>query len=349
MRRALGTRSTAVWLSFLASVAPTRAGHAQAQPTTRAEAHGGFHLSWVRSPAAAGCPDAGRMMLEVANRLGVSPFGADAPALGSVEVRVERDQGYWYALISLRDSADVLIGSRRVQSNAETCDSLAAATVLAIALMMQPSLESDKPDPTAARATRERDSPPVARPMAPPPTRSPASAAAGVTPLVRIGASTIAGALPYPSAGPTLRAGLRFGSRFVLLAGAHYFPQQWMAVESVGLGLSLSLASLSGCWRFPLGAAVELSSCTLVLGGAVHVAVDAERPVAPGDDPWLGAGLGLMLSTRTGSVELGVDLAAVGHVQRRDYRIQRSERSAVTAFVEPALAGLASLTLGTLP
>jgi hypothetical protein len=347
MRRALGARGARLWLSFLFGLVPTWAAPAQAQPTTRAGADGGFHLSWIRSPAAASCPDARLVMAEVANRLGTSPFVADAPVRGSIEVRVERDQGNWYALISLRDGADVLVGSRRVQSNAETCGSLVAATVLAIALMMQPSLESAKPESVPVpRAARERDAAPVAPPPAKP---SPTKAAAGVTPVVRLGAGTIVGALPHPSAGPTLKAGLRLGSHLVLLAGVHYFPQQWMAVESVGVGLSLSLGSLSGCWRFPLAASVDFSSCTLLLGGAVHLAVDAARPVAPGDGPWLGAGLGFMLSTRTGSVELGLELAAVGHFQRQDYRIQRSDQSAVSAFIEPALAGLASLTLGALP
>ncbi len=103
---------------------------------TAPDAQPGFHLSWVRAPEAVACVDATRVEADVERRLGWSPFTAGQGPNASIEAVVTRSAAVWKASIVMRGPSGADLGTREVQSESPTCDSLAKASALAIVLMI---------------------------------------------------------------------------------------------------------------------------------------------------------------------------------------------------------------------
>jgi hypothetical protein len=97
----------------------------------------GLHLSWVRAPEAADCVDATQIEADVERRLGGSPFGVGSGPSASIETLVTRSGGAWKAAMVMRRADGSELGTREVTSQSATCDSLAKASGLAIALMIE--------------------------------------------------------------------------------------------------------------------------------------------------------------------------------------------------------------------
>ncbi len=94
-------------------------------------------LVWARAEGADACSPASDVRQLVSQRLGTDPFSNDAPR--TVEAVVEHVGDTWVARIQVRDHRGRTIGSRELTSKAPDCQSIQAAAVLAIALVIDPN------------------------------------------------------------------------------------------------------------------------------------------------------------------------------------------------------------------
>ena len=106
----------------LASVLLLALEHAQAQS--------GFELQWE---APAGCPQAGEVRASIRQLLG-EESGRNANTRMSVKARALQENGHWLGTLETQSGPNV--GKRTL--HAESCDSVAGATALIIALMIDP-------------------------------------------------------------------------------------------------------------------------------------------------------------------------------------------------------------------
>jgi hypothetical protein len=182
-------RSDAAVAFALALVATFASWSASAEPPPTAS------LSWVELPGAESCAGATSLAREVEQRLGrhalVSPSQADL----SIEGRAERsNDSRWRAVIELRDSHGLLLGTRELATDGPDCGPLMDSTALAVALMVDPNA-SVRSDPV----------PSLALPIAPAIPDVPASPPVGVPVpwgmVSSIGALVGFGVLPAPAVG----------------------------------------------------------------------------------------------------------------------------------------------------
>src|SRR5437899_3138587 len=117
------------------------AAAARAEPAPRA------HLVYVRDAGAGECPDEAAMRAAVAARLGYDPFGERASL--TVSVMIAPSGRGLRAQIDLLDAASEAAGSRALISARRDCVELASATVLAIAIAVDP-LRATLAEPEAA-------------------------------------------------------------------------------------------------------------------------------------------------------------------------------------------------------
>jgi hypothetical protein len=313
---------------------------AQSSPGTHSE----LRLSWVRSAAAASCPDAGHVEADVAQRLGWSPFIRPDTASESIEASVTRDNDVWRAAIELRAADGRSLGSREVQSAAATCASLTAAAGLAIALMIEPLLPETPPVVATAP-------PPLKPAPLPAPSVAPMPSATGEPAEARgnlaLGALAVSGILPRVALGATLTGSTRLFQRWFATVSASWLPAQRLRRDNADVGFGMTLGSIGPCYRMPIHEAWSISSCVSLLFGSLEVAVTNPAPVAPGARFWWGASTGLRLGWNTGPFEAALGVDALAHVTRHRYLIDRTEPiSEDSFFLEPALALMGSLAVG---
>lgn len=110
----------------------------RAEPTPAVDERA-FALSWVRLDGAESCPARPQLAAEVGARLGRSPFSPDAEQ--AIEVAVSREDGRWLVRIHARASDGTVLGSRVLESDGDDCSAVFSATVLALALTVDPDAE----------------------------------------------------------------------------------------------------------------------------------------------------------------------------------------------------------------
>jgi len=93
----------------------------------------------VRLDGAESCPARPQLAAEVGARLGRSPFSPDAEQ--AIEVAVSREDGRWLVRIHARASDGTVLGSRVLESDGDDCSAVFSATVLALALTVDPDAE----------------------------------------------------------------------------------------------------------------------------------------------------------------------------------------------------------------
>lgn len=315
-----------------------------AQPA--ADAHRELRLSWVRSASAASCPDAGQVEADVTRRLGWSPFATTSGASQALEASVTRDNDVWRAAIELRAPDGTSLGSRNVESPAATCDSLAAAAGLAIALMIEPLLPekpatvvpppaAKPPPPAIEKPSTSTSTPPIA-------ARSDSGAANG---SLGLGALAVAGVLPRVAVGVTLSASARLVDRWFGTVSASFLPEQRVYGGNADVGFGLTLASVGPCYRVPIHNAWSVSSCAALQLGSLDITVVTPEPVAPGPRFWWAASTGLRLGWKSGPFETSLGIDALAHFTRHTYLIDQVAGS-TSSFIEPAFAGMGSLVVG---
>jgi hypothetical protein len=144
-----------------------------AAPNVRAEDARTSSLSWLRMPGAEACIATQPLARAVEERIGREVFVSAAQADLSVEGRIEkRPDGGFRAIITMRDPAGSLLGTRELERPDASCDAMSEPLALVIAVMIDPDA-----------AMRPKDAvPPPGPPGPPPPSPSPqAPPAVGAT------------------------------------------------------------------------------------------------------------------------------------------------------------------------
>ena len=266
------------WLLGLALVT---SGPAHAY-TARAEDKGSVHFVWI---APEGCPSESSVSAEIDDLLGGAARHRSREDL-NVRATVER-AALW--LVTLQTTSSATSGHRSIE--ATTCQGLANATALIVALMIDP-------DAVAARAGKVKE-PDGARPPVAPPVSAPAPPTPLFEPttfgLAGIGATGNLGVLPAADVGVGAELGLVHRSWRVELRGSYGLRN----VRSDALGDSAGAYGrfrffsgvLFGCWM-SIRSSVDLGPCLEVEFGALRGEGIGASPNASETTPWFALGTG---------------------------------------------------------
>ena len=307
-------------------------------PAPRVDA--GVHLSWVRAESALECGNAGLVQADVVRRLRKNPF--TEPSRVFVEANVTRVGTAFQAQLELRDEQGRPLGTRRVTSDAASCDSLVSAAALAIALMI---------DPDAVLAPAE---PPAALPPASvtPPATTPAPAA--IAPLesrARGGllAAVVGSSRVLPRAALGMRVGVevlplrRWGAELSLT----FLPEVRQELRGFDVSFGLTYASLGLCYQLLGATTVQLGACALGSAGALHATAFEPARGVRGQLFWSAAGAGLRAAWQLAPpvlVRAGVEASLP--LERRDYLMRRGALEEVTVFSDPNFSATLHVGLG---
>jgi hypothetical protein len=358
--RRRGSGLAAAFTAFAWAVLLSLGGNAHAQPAANEGAEP-VRFSLVRGDGAELCPGAQLIEQRVAANLGRSPFASDAPY--ELEGVVHHAGGGWSAVLRLRDRQGEILGERRLEDRADSCDAIARAVVLAIGLTIDPQapLHTASP-PTEAPAEHDSPAPTVtpALPASPPssvsagpPTPAPAPRSSvppaepaengGQTPqnrpAVRIMPELVVawGVLPGTAVGGGLSA--------VVFQGAHLsggLGMLWLSeqrIEQGSFGFGLTAGTVQACYRLSLATRVDASSCAVAQAGAMHATAYADEPLDPGQKLWLAAGGGEHIALRVvDEVFLDVALDVLVPIVRRDFRLVGDDPHRI--FLPPPVAAV---------
>jgi hypothetical protein len=247
-------------------------------PTASAQSEAsGVRFDFSRDAEVEGCPSGEVIRSAVRERLGRDPFAGDPIRI--IEGHV-RDDGGLVAEIVVRTSDGELVGRRELRSDEPTCDSLADAIVLAVALTIDPNALLSPRPPEPVEPPREPDPPPRAEAPPPPPIedRTPTG---GLALAVAVGA----GLLPSVSVGPTLIASIDVVPWMSIEAGFTLWPEQ----SEADAGFGLTTGRLALCFA-PLASDLRVLLCAVGQAGALHQVVRIPEPVDPGQRFWAAVG-----------------------------------------------------------
>lgn len=319
------------------------ASFAVAPPASAAEP---VRFAWVRGEGAEGCAGQQAIADGVTARLGEGAISATAPR--SIEAVVSRvDRGFRVVLF-VRGADGSLAGSRELTSESDRCASIEAASVLAVALAIDPDA-STRPPPAVSPPSPFPPLLPEPSPAAPP---APASAAPApalppapppaprslVFPTIPRAPSPLALATDTSGAGLTLRAGPGFGllpspapalslaahvalaARVEVTAEALWMPEA--RTEDRRFAFGLTAFSLGVCRSLSRARAYDLGVCAAVWGGALHAVVLDLAPVAPGDFAWAAASITPHLRVRVAPhVHLDLGVQVIVPFVRRSFEV----------------------------
>jgi hypothetical protein len=325
------------WSSPLGSIALVilATGFARAQTEPAAGGKTGVHLSWIRSAAAASCPDAGHVQADVVRRLGSDPF--TEPSRLFVEASVSKDGGSWQAEIEMRDASGSSLGSRKVAGDGPHCASLASAAGLAIALMIDPDAMLDhRPSPAPVEVA------PKEAPARPPPAERASRRGA-----LALSAAFAGHILPHAAFGASLAGEVRLVGRLDLAVSSTFLPEKRQSRDGNDVSFGLVWGAVGPCYRMVDVATISLSGCGALLVGALRTVVFDPVRARTSALPWAGASAGVRVGWSPVApllLEGGVDLIAPFY--RRSYLVEHAPGDNVAVFDDPALAGAGFLGLG---
>jgi hypothetical protein len=269
----------------------------------------GFIFEW-RAPE--GCPPASAVEEEIAHLLG-GPAREHARDDLRVQATVERGS-LW--LVTLETTSKTANGHRTIE--AATCQALANATALIVALLIDP-------DAVAARTGKAQGNEPR-----PPPSPAEPTPVQGRPPGVRathvlLGAAAAGnlGVLPSPDLGVSASVGI-VHPRWRMEARAAYDPRQ---VQSAALAnpsgaygrFSFIAGTVAGCMTFSRPT-LEFGPCADAEFGAVHGEGIGATHTTSHTSPWLGVGAGGLLAIKaTRWLYLPVHADAVVPLWRPNY------------------------------
>jgi hypothetical protein len=247
-------------------------------------------FAWVRGEGAEGCAAEAAIEQQIALRLGRAPFSGNASR--SVEGIVAREGERWIVRIVVREGKSSL-GSRQIASDAPDCKAIEAASILAIALIIDPEAtlrelpragtsDGAEPAPAPAKAPPR----PASAPRPAPPNRAePPATKLRLTSAVHGGVSL--GLLPRPAPTIAWSASLK-RNKLEAWAGVTWAPEVRTSDDKYGFGLTTGWLGL--CFSIVRFSRGSLLTCGAVAGGAIHAVVYRLEPVEPGQQPWV-AGL----------------------------------------------------------
>jgi len=106
-------------------------------------------LSWVRLEGAESCIALQPLAHAVEERLGRPVFASASEADLSVEGRAWKKGRTWHAHVEMREKSGALLGTRDLESNADSCDALTRPLTLVLALMIDPEAPRLAPEEKA--------------------------------------------------------------------------------------------------------------------------------------------------------------------------------------------------------
>jgi hypothetical protein len=322
-----------------------------------ADARDGVRLSFVRTANAADCIAASELEREVVQRLGRDPF--TGPARQWIEGAVVLEAGYYSVELFERDAQGKALGSRQLRAAAGDCHQLDEAIVLAIALIIDPSLPfapPQAPNPASVAPVPEADG--SDQPPPPSNVRAPSCAAPGKLGAERHAAArppraaaahmttdavAVHGVLPGFAVGAEMVADLALDARgrYSARIGALYLPEVSQRVSAGELRYGLTSLEIGGCAGAP-GQRFRWFGCAALGLGAVHVVVDRPVPLSPGDRRWfalrLEAGLAVKLAGPLWADARLFDWIAA---QRWEFRVKTPDGSETVFAQSPVMPGLA--------
>lgn len=145
----------------------------------QASAEGGraSSLSWLRMPGADACIATQPLARSVEERLGRHVFVSAAEADVSVEGRIEPHTAGpgWHAVITIRDSAGALLGTRDLDRSTPACDAMNDPLALIIAVMIDPEARPSATPlpPVPVPVPAPVPGPPAPDPIPAPPAKDP--------------------------------------------------------------------------------------------------------------------------------------------------------------------------------
>ncbi len=338
------------------------AGAASAQTATSASVEPErYSLSWVRGEGAESCPARADLAREVTKRLGRVPF--DEQAERSIEIQVGHGPRGFETLTRVRDPKGQVVGRRELVSEEPSCDPIFSATVLAVALLIDPeaALSSEEkrpsvesfavepapvPAPPPEMASKDVAMPEIAgardaaveeRPS-PVPTVTPNPAGVGFEGVLAVGL------LPEPGPGASLFAAYRPGSRFGVMASALYLESATATHEGAVFDVGLTAFGVSGTFDLLPESSLRWTVEVGPMVGALHAAVRSPTPTDPGDFAFVALTSGSRLQVPLGRYAfVSFRGALVSNLVRRGLFVKGQEDA---VFREPWLGGLFSAGLG---
>lgn len=291
-------------------------GSAQAQEPS-------FELVWARGRGADGCEASEAIEQRVTRRLGRNPFSQSATR--RIEAVIENVEDRWIARLHVRDEDGRSLGTRELTSDAEACESIQAAAVLAIALAIDPDA-AIRPEPEASQEPVEAPAPAspgpepepvVTVPATPPP--APVAARPVVVEPTRLA--------PDPSwTSLTLRGGFAsgltpatsglVGLRWSAGSGSLALTADalWVDESDTEDGLfsfGLTAFGAGACYVAGSGEALSAGVCATAWLGSVHAVVREIRATDPGSRTFVATSFGATgraVIAEPLHVELGADL-----------------------------------------
>lgn len=261
----------------------------------------GVRLSFVRTSSAQDCLTASALERELVARMGYDPF--TGPARQWIEAAVAQHGNDFEVQLFERDSAGSTLGSRVLLEKGPDCHKLDDAIVLAIALIIDPTVHLAPATHTApvadAAATLNapvtRAAPEPAVPAAPPPYHdaSPPVALADAPARHRLAAQVsldaviVSGVMPgvAPGVQVVTQVPISAQSPVALRLSTLYLPEKSQANGAGDLSYGLTAFEAGLCDS--VGRRSVVGFGCLALGfGAVHTVVHNPDPLDPGDRWW---------------------------------------------------------------
>ncbi|AKU98614.1 hypothetical protein AKJ09_05278 [Labilithrix luteola] len=260
------------------------------------EARSAIELTWQ---ATDGCPNGSSVEREVTQLLGPDYHAASRP---KATATVRRDGEAF--VVEVVTEVDGISATRSV--SATTCERVAHATAIVLALSLDPARASEEParDAGEASAPKPSESPIVEEHR----ETSPSSASDRA---FVVGAFAVAnvGVLPRAAFGPELQIGWA-NAGYRLDLGAAWFPPVSATVDTArGGDFELAVASLRGCRTWGLGGRMAAGPCVAFEGGVMTGEGKGIRLPSAGKNSWFAARAGGLLTADAGISPLRLALS----------------------------------------
>lgn len=304
-------------------------------------------LAWVRGEGAEGCASQQTIADGVTARLGEGAISTSAAR--SIEAVVAKASAGFRVVLYVRNADGSLAGSRELTSETDGCGSIEAASVLAIALAIDPDAAT-RPPPIASSPSPPPGPAPVkegpsftlqATPLAPsapsstsiaPPSIAPAPVSSTRRPLplalttdtggagISLRAGLGIGLLPSPFIALEIGGYVAVGPRVEITGQALWMPEDHAADRRFAFGLTA--IGLGVCGTLTRGRAYDFALCGTVWGGSLHAVVFDLAPVSPGDSAWAALSLTPRVRVRlTSRAHLDLGLHVLVPLVRRPFEL----------------------------
>jgi hypothetical protein len=275
-----------------------------------------------------------------------------------IEAMVDRTEEGWHALLRLRGRDGHTIGSRELATEDPTCDGMARAVVLAVALTIDPTApirtealgptpssapESPATEPPAVEATEppavEATAPPAVEATAPPAPAPPIGPAPPVPPRAHVAPVLVSalGVVPSPGWGAGVLTRVPVSPRWSVELQMLWLGERSVQDDRFSFGWTAGAAG--PCLTLARSQNTALASCALLQVGAMHATVRGAEAVEPGQSLWLAVtGSPRLTTTLASPVDLVLGVDVVVPVLRREYLVVGDDTT--RAFLPSTVAGI---------